>query len=64
MIRNQWYAVLESKEVKKSELIGVTRLGVKWVFWSDTSIHMTGNTNNSIIPPIFKINMAGLLMKR
>jgi len=33
MIRNQWYAVLESKEVPKSELIGVTRLGEKLVFW-------------------------------
>ncbi|NVM45452.1 MAG: aromatic ring-hydroxylating dioxygenase subunit alpha [Candidatus Lokiarchaeota archaeon] len=35
MIRNQWYAVLESKEVPKSKLIGVTRLGEKLVFWRD-----------------------------
>ncbi|MFX1275359.1 MAG: Rieske 2Fe-2S domain-containing protein [Promethearchaeota archaeon] len=33
MIRNQWYAVLESKEVKKGKLMGVTRLGEKLVFW-------------------------------
>ncbi len=33
MIRNQWYAVLESKEVPKSKLIGVTRLGENLVFW-------------------------------
>ena len=33
MIRNQWYAVLESKEVPKGTLIGVTRLGEKLVFW-------------------------------
>ena len=33
MIRNQWYAVLESKEVPKGKLIGVTRLGEKLVFW-------------------------------
>ena len=35
MIRNQWYAVLESKELKKEKIIGVTRLGEKLVFWRD-----------------------------
>jgi phenylpropionate dioxygenase-like ring-hydroxylating dioxygenase large terminal subunit len=35
MIRNQWYAVLESKEVKKGKLLGVTRLGERLVFWRD-----------------------------
>ncbi|NVM16773.1 MAG: aromatic ring-hydroxylating dioxygenase subunit alpha [Candidatus Lokiarchaeota archaeon] len=33
MIRNQWYAVLESKEVPKGKLVGVTRLGENLVFW-------------------------------
>jgi len=33
MIRNQWYAVLESKEVPKSKIVGVTRLGENLVFW-------------------------------
>jgi phenylpropionate dioxygenase-like ring-hydroxylating dioxygenase large terminal subunit len=33
MIRNQWYVVLESKEVKQGKLVGVTRLGEKLVFW-------------------------------
>jgi phenylpropionate dioxygenase-like ring-hydroxylating dioxygenase large terminal subunit len=33
MIRNQWYAVLNSKQVKKNKLIGVTRLSEKLVFW-------------------------------
>lgn len=33
MIRDQWYAVLESKEVKKGKLLGVTRLGERLVFW-------------------------------
>ena len=33
MIRNQWYAVLESKEVLKGKLMGVTRFGEKLVFW-------------------------------
>ena len=36
MIRNQWYVVLESNEVKSSP-IGVTRLGENLVFWRDAS---------------------------
>jgi phenylpropionate dioxygenase-like ring-hydroxylating dioxygenase large terminal subunit len=36
MIRNQWYAVLESKEVGQKP-IGVTRLGEKLVFWRSGS---------------------------
>lgn len=35
MIKNQWYAVLSSKQVKKNKLIGVTRLSEKLVFWRD-----------------------------
>ena len=35
MITNQWYAILESKEVKKGDIIGVTRLGEKLVLWRD-----------------------------
>lgn len=35
MIRNQWYAVLESKEVKAGKPVGVTRMGEKLVFWRD-----------------------------
>lgn len=33
MIRNQWYGILESKEVKGKHPIGVTRLGEKLVLW-------------------------------
>ncbi|MGV8984378.1 Rieske 2Fe-2S domain-containing protein, partial [Clostridium sp.] len=33
MIRNQWYGILDSKEVKNKKPIGVTRLGEKLVFW-------------------------------
>lgn len=33
MIRNQWYAVLESREVKIGKPVGVTRMGEKLVFW-------------------------------
>ncbi|NMC53234.1 MAG: aromatic ring-hydroxylating dioxygenase subunit alpha [Chloroflexi bacterium] len=35
MIRNQWYVVLESDEVKAGKPVGVTRLGEKMVFWRD-----------------------------
>src|SRR5512135_1443545 len=35
MIPNQWYVVLDSKEVRKGKPIGVTRLGEKMVFWRD-----------------------------
>lgn len=34
MIRNQWYVVLESKEVG-AQPVGVTRMGEKMVFWRD-----------------------------
>ena len=36
MIRDQWYVVLESKEVS-SRPIGVTRMGEKLVFWRDSA---------------------------
>jgi phenylpropionate dioxygenase-like ring-hydroxylating dioxygenase large terminal subunit len=36
MIRNQWYVVLESKEVPRGKLVGVTRMGEKLVFWRDS----------------------------
>lgn len=35
MIKNQWYAVLDAKQVKKNKLLGVTRCGEKLVFWRD-----------------------------
>ncbi len=37
MIKNQWYAVLDSKQVKKNKLIGVTRLSEKLVFWRNAA---------------------------
>jgi phenylpropionate dioxygenase-like ring-hydroxylating dioxygenase large terminal subunit len=36
MIPNQWYVVLESREVRKGKPVGVTRMGEKMVFWRDT----------------------------
>ena len=35
MIRNQWYVVLDSKQVREKP-VGVTRLGEKLVFWRDS----------------------------
>ena len=37
MIRDLWYAVLESREVKTGKPVGVTRLGERLVFWRDAS---------------------------
>ena len=36
MIPNQWYAILESSQVRKGKPIGVTRLGEKLVAWRDS----------------------------
>jgi phenylpropionate dioxygenase-like ring-hydroxylating dioxygenase large terminal subunit len=36
MIPNQWYAILESTEIKKRKIAGVTRMGEKLVAWRDT----------------------------
>ncbi|MBU3111188.1 aromatic ring-hydroxylating dioxygenase subunit alpha [Clostridium lacusfryxellense] len=33
MIRNQWYGILDSKELKSKKPIGVTRMGEKLAFW-------------------------------
>ncbi len=35
MIPNQWYAILESNEVKAGRPVGVTRMGEKLVLWRD-----------------------------
>ena len=37
MIKNQWYAVLESGEIKAGKMTGVTRLGERLVFWKTTN---------------------------
>ncbi|MFZ4521250.1 MAG: Rieske 2Fe-2S domain-containing protein [Bacteroidales bacterium] len=36
MIQNQWYVILESKEVKKNQVIGVRRLNENLVVWRDS----------------------------
>jgi len=35
MIRNQWYIILESKEVPRGKPVGVLRMGEPLVFWRD-----------------------------
>jgi phenylpropionate dioxygenase-like ring-hydroxylating dioxygenase large terminal subunit len=42
MIPNQWYAVLESREVKQGRPVGVTRMGKKMVFWRDRNGEVQG----------------------
>jgi phenylpropionate dioxygenase-like ring-hydroxylating dioxygenase large terminal subunit len=37
MLKNQWYAILDSKQVKKNKTIGVTRLTEKLVLWRDVN---------------------------
>lgn len=41
MIKNQWYAVLNSAEVPEKKPIGVTRMGEKLVFWRTTAGELT-----------------------
>jgi phenylpropionate dioxygenase-like ring-hydroxylating dioxygenase large terminal subunit len=36
MITNQWYGILDAKEVKSRKLTGVTRMGEKLVLWRTT----------------------------
>lgn len=40
MIPNQWYAILESNEVKNGKPVGFTRLGQKLVAWRDRRGHL------------------------
>ena len=41
MIPDQWYAILESNEVKKGKPAGFTRMGEKMVAWRDSSGRLT-----------------------
>ena len=36
MIRNQWYVILRSKELKKGKTLGVLRMGERMVLWRDS----------------------------
>ncbi len=37
MIRNQWYVILQSKELKPGKVTGVLRMGERMVLWRDSS---------------------------
>jgi phenylpropionate dioxygenase-like ring-hydroxylating dioxygenase large terminal subunit len=41
MIPNQWYAILESNEIKRGKLVGITRMGEKMIAWRDTQGHLS-----------------------
>jgi len=41
MIKNQWYVVLKSNEVKSNKPVGVIRFGEKLVFWRDSNGEVT-----------------------
>jgi len=41
MIPNQWYAILESSEVRRDRPVGVTRMGEKLVAWRDSQGRVT-----------------------
>ena len=36
MIPNQWYVILESNEIRKGKIVGVTRMGEKMVAWRNS----------------------------
>lgn len=37
MIQNQWYGILDARELKIGKPIGVTRMSEKLVLWKDTN---------------------------
>jgi phenylpropionate dioxygenase-like ring-hydroxylating dioxygenase large terminal subunit len=41
MIPNQWYAILESKEIRPGKIIGVTRMGEKMVAWRNNKCELS-----------------------
>ena len=36
LIPNQWYAILESSEIRPGKAVGITRMGERLVLWRDT----------------------------
>ena len=41
MIPGQWYAILDSNEVRSGKQVGVTRMGEKLVAWHDSMGRVT-----------------------
>ena len=48
MIPNQWYVILESREVKSNKPVGLTRMGEKMVAWRDSK--GTINVQSDVCP--------------
>jgi phenylpropionate dioxygenase-like ring-hydroxylating dioxygenase large terminal subunit len=55
MIRNQWYVIMEGKEVKKKP-VGVTRMGEKMVLWrsKDDQVHCMADRCPHMNAPLHK----------
>jgi phenylpropionate dioxygenase-like ring-hydroxylating dioxygenase large terminal subunit len=45
MIRNQWYVILTSNEVKKNQVMGVRRMGENLVVWRDSKGNLGAGTD-------------------
>jgi phenylpropionate dioxygenase-like ring-hydroxylating dioxygenase large terminal subunit len=48
MIRNQWYAILESKNIKRGRITGVKRLGENLALWRTTDNEIACITNKCV----------------
>jgi phenylpropionate dioxygenase-like ring-hydroxylating dioxygenase large terminal subunit len=61
MIRDQWYIIMESREVRRGKPVGVTRLGEKLVLWRDSqdTLHCMGDTCPHMHAPLHKGKIAG-----
>jgi len=61
MIRNQWYVILESREVKANKPVGVTRMGQKLVLWRDShgKVHCMGDRCPHMNAPLHRGKVVG-----
>ncbi len=61
MIRNQWYVIMDSTEIKQGKPVGVTRLGEKLVLWRDSKgvLHCMGDQCPHMHAPLHKGKIDG-----
>ncbi|MBT9548176.1 MAG: Rieske (2Fe-2S) protein [Candidatus Sericytochromatia bacterium] len=43
LVKDRWYPILLSQEVKKNRPLGTERLGQKWVLWRDSQANLHGH---------------------